>query len=224
MTSTDDEPIRLEGSSRKKRRMPPFVKKLPLAKPSPISGSFVLALAHRRSADHFAPVAFDDLGTWLYYCASIQSVHVADPNRQRRFVGSFGALHPAYILLGSPDGRWCAYIPEEHALGELLVDADAVAQLRTRSMRLFSCPEATLVALISDADLVANYYANASGLILRDAGVLLGHAALVAAALGLAFRILGSRGAPSLERVVCDLPFRPIASGLAWIGGRGKPA
>lgn len=42
-----------------------------------------------------------------------------------------------------------------------------------------------------DEDLVANYYENADGLILRDAGALLGHAALVT--LGLAFRILGIR-------------------------------
>ena len=32
-------------------------------------------------------------------------------------------------------------------------------------MQLFSAPEATLVALISDRDLVANYYENASAII-----------------------------------------------------------
>jgi hypothetical protein len=85
-------------------------------------------------------------------------------------------------------------------------------------MQLFGSCEATLVALISDRDLVGSYYANASALILRDASVLLGHAALVAAALGLAFRILGSTGTSSLENVVSNLPFRPMASGLALIG------
>jgi hypothetical protein len=222
MTSTDEGPIRLDGSVWKKRCPLPLVHKIPLAKPSPIPTSFLLALAHRRSAEKFSPIPLNDLATWLYYCASIQSVHVGDPNRQRRFVGSFGALHPAHILLGSPDGRWCAYVPEDHALGDVLVDADAASQLRTESMQLFSSTEATLIALISDGDLVANYYENASGLILRDAGVLLGHAALVAAALGLAFRILGSSGTPSLEHVVRNLPFRPVASGLAWIGGIGQ--
>ena len=49
---------------------------------------------------------------------------------------------------------------------------------------------------------------------MRDAGVLLGHSALVAAALGLGFRILGSSGSPSSESIVCNLSFRPMATGL----------
>ena len=57
---------------------------------------------------------------------------------------------------------------------------------------------------------------------LRDGGVLFGHAALVAAALGLGFRILGSTGTPLLERLVRGLPFRPVATGLAWVGGGGR--
>jgi hypothetical protein len=60
---------------------------------------------------------------------------------------------------------------------------------------------------------------NPLSLLLRDAGVLLGHAALVAASLGLGFRILGSTGTPFVECLVSGLPFRPVATGLAWVGG-----
>jgi hypothetical protein len=218
MTITDEEPIRLDGSGRSKRIALPVTRKTSLPPPTPIRTSFLFALAERRSADNFMPIPMSDLATWLYYCASVQSINSDDPNRQRRFVGSMGALHPAHIILGSPNGQWSAYLSEEHALGDLIVDAQAASHLRTRAMQLFASREATLVALISDKDLIGSYYANASTLILRDASVLLGHAALVAAALGLAFRILGSTGTSSLESIVPNLLFRPMASGLAWIG------
>jgi hypothetical protein len=220
MTNTEPEPIRLDQSSPAKRRPLPITRKIPLPNPSPIPTSFRLALAERRSTEQFVRIPLNDLATWLYYCASVQSVHSDDPNRQQRFVASFGGLHPAHVVLGDPNGKWSTYLSEEHALGELVVDPDAASQVWNKAMQLFSAPEATLVTLISDRDLVANYYENASGLMLRDAGVLLGHSALVAAGLGLGFRILGSSGSSSLESIVYNLPFRPMATGLAWVGGK----
>jgi len=83
-----------------------------------------------------------------------------------------------------------------------------------------AAPEATVVALLTNGDLVENYYENASSLILRDSGVLFGHGALVAASLGVSFRILGGTGGLLLEELIPDLPFRPVATGLALIGGR----
>ena len=158
-----------------------------------------------------------DLATWFYYCSSVQSVHSDDPNRQQRFVPSFGALHPAHILLGDPNGKWFTDLSDEHALGEVAVQTEDGLQTRNRALQFFGAPEATLVALLSDLDLAANYYKNGSCLILRDAGVLFGHGALVAAALGIGFRILGLAGNGQIVR---ELPFRTVASGLAWIGGK----
>jgi hypothetical protein len=222
MASIDDEPSRLDVPGGKTRSPIPAVAVAPLPKPASIRASFLLALAERRSAERFTPVPLSDLATWLYYCASVQSVHADDPNRQRRFVASFGALHPAHIVLGSPSGNWSAYLPERHALGELAIHEEASRRLRAKAMELFEAPEATLVALVSDVDLVSSYYEGAFGLMLRDAGVLLGHAALVAAGLGLGFRILGSRGSSALEDLIRDPPFTPLAAGLAWIGGRAQ--
>src|SRR5579871_2348597 len=220
MANTEGEPRRLAKPELTKRRCLPFTRKIALPEPSPIPMSFILALAERRSAERFASIDLSDLATWLYYCSTVQSVHSDDRNRQQRFVASFGALHPAHILLGNPDGKWFTYVSGEHALGELAVDANVAFQLRNLAAQLFAAPEATLVSLISDTELAESYYENASGLILRDAGVLLGHGALVAAAIGIGFRILGSTGGPLLEKMVCDLPFRAMATGLAWIGGR----
>ena len=104
-------------------------------------------------------------------------------------------------------------------MGDLHVDPPTAAALRAKAQQCFQTEDATLVALIGDFDLAAHYYLNPLSLMLRDSGVLFGHAALVAAALGLGFRILGSTGSPLVERLVMDLPFRPVATGLAWIGG-----
>jgi hypothetical protein len=93
------------------------------------------------------------------------------------------------------------------------------ADLSARARDCFRTEEGTLIVLLADADLVDHYYLNARSLMLREAGVLLGHGSLVAAALGLGFRILGASGTPLVERLVPDLLFRPAATGLAWIGG-----
>jgi hypothetical protein len=91
--------------------------------------------------------------------------------------------------------------------------------LRAKARQYFPAENATLIVLIADVDLANHYYLNPRSLILREAGVLLGHAALVAAALGLGFRILGGTGTPLVEKLIPELAFTPAATGLAWIGG-----
>lgn len=217
MANIEEEPIRLVNPGSAKRHRLPIAGRIALPAPCPIATSFVLSLARRRSAEEFVGIDLADLATWLYYCSSVQSVHSEDPNRQQKFVPSFGGLHPAHILLGDPSGKWFTYISDEHSLGEVVVQTGDGLQIRNRALQLFRAPEATLVALLSDFDLAANYYENVSSLVLRDAGVLFGHGALVAAAMGISFRILGLAGNGQL---VGELPFRSVASGLAWIGGR----
>jgi hypothetical protein len=77
---------------------------------------------------------------------------------------------------------------------------------------------------VSDCDLAANYYENYLPLLFRDAGVLLGHAALVASAHGLPFRILGRTGTVTAESLVREVSFRPLATGLAVLGSKTAPA
>jgi hypothetical protein len=220
MASTDGNPTRISVSGPYKRRPVPVMGKVALPPPSITSISFLHAVVQRRSGDCFAPLDDHDLATWLHYSGSIQRLNSEDSNRQQRFVGSFGALHPNHILLGEPNGQWRTYLSEEHSLGALEVRPEVAAALRARAMEYFHFPEATVVALMTDGDLVANYYENASSLVLRDAGVLFGHGALVAAALGISFRILGGTGTPFLEQLIPRLAFRPVASGLALIGAR----
>jgi hypothetical protein len=221
MANIESQPVRLDAPGPYTRVQLPLLRELPLPTPPDLHVGFIDALRRRRSAEVFAPIATDDLAAWLHYTNSVQAVNSEDPNRQRRYVASFGALHPSHILLGSPKGDWCVYVPERHAVGDVRVDAGVAEALRARAQQCFQTHDATLVALLGNFDLGAHYYLNPLSLMLRDAGNLLGHAALVAAGLHLAFRILGITGTPILERLLPDLPFTPFATGLAWLGATG---
>src|SRR4051794_21704144 len=122
MGSIEDEPIRVEDPGPYTRSPLPVLQETPLPPPSELRCSFITALAQRRSAEVFTPISTHELATWLHYTALVQAVNAEDSNRQRRYVASFGALHPAHILLGSPNGSWNAYLPGRRALGNLQVD------------------------------------------------------------------------------------------------------
>src|SRR3982074_141598 len=124
MANIDNQPVRLTPVAPPRRRAVPVMDKIHLEQPENLSRSFADVLVARRSAEKFGEITLNDLSTWLYYLASIQAVQVSDRNRQRRFVGSFGALHPAHILLGMPDHNWFGYLPGEHSVGRLRVNVE----------------------------------------------------------------------------------------------------
>jgi hypothetical protein len=132
-----------------------------------------------------------------------------------------GALHPAHVLLYRPGNGWFVYLPECHALGLLNVNVDAATKVRNIVSEHYPSESATLICLLSDCELAANYYQHYISLLLKDAGVLLGHASLVAAAHNLAFRILGRNGLHAVDALVPDLPFKSLPSGLALLGEGG---
>jgi hypothetical protein len=149
MASIEDDPIRLEAPGPYTRRQLPLQHETHLPSPVELRGSVIAALAQRRSAEVFTPISTDALATWLHYTTSVQAVNAEDPNRQRRYVASFGALHPAHIVLGSPNGSWNAYVPERHVLGNLQVDQVTAAALRAKAQQCFGTEDATLVVLIA---------------------------------------------------------------------------
>jgi hypothetical protein len=218
MEIIDSNPIRLSQPQNYRRAGLSTKGKIHLPPPKGISGTFLSALLARRSAEQFAKIPIQSLSTWLHFCCSIQSINSTDPNRQKRYVASFGGLHAAQILLGRPDHSWSVYIPEEHALGELHVDRTTAQSLRDSAQKHCVAPDATLVLLLSEDDLVSAYYTNAQELASRDAGVFLGHGSLVAASLGLSFRILGGSGSPWAEEMLLDEPVNVRAVGMAWLG------
>jgi hypothetical protein len=220
MESFEDNPAKLRVPGSYIRSELPVTKIINLPAPKWPTVDIGQVLKLRRSDEVFHPITLQDLANWLFFCFGTQTISFDDPNRQRRFVASFGALHPHHVLLGFPDGLWIKYISERHCAGVLNVESQASEQLRSKARLHYDCPDATLVALVADYDLACNYYGHPGGLLLRDAGVLLGHAQLVAAGFGIAFRILGASGAPESVNLVGSLPFKPVATGLAWIGHR----
>lgn len=202
------------------RRQPlPVLSRIPLIPPKSLDRSLQDALSQRRSAEIFGPLTTEHLSDWLYHVAHIQALHETDQNRQQRAVPSFGALHPSHVLLQLTDGTWFTYLAGEHSLGGLEVDPVASRALTRRVETMFPRSDAVLIALLADLSLGENYYDNPTELMLRDAGVLFGHASLVAAGLGLAFRILGDCGSPHVEQLL-SVPFKPMGVGLALIGAR----
>jgi hypothetical protein len=124
MESIEADVIRLEkpGLYRRKELPTQRISNLPRASGSCLSFSEVLR--RRRSADSFLPLTDAGLSNFLYDVASLQQLDVSDGNRQKRFVPSMGALHPAHLLIHRPEKGWFAYLPEIHALGLLAVDPD----------------------------------------------------------------------------------------------------
>ena len=190
-----------------------------LPEPAALNVSQHEVLYRRRSADRFGSICMEDLSTWLKYTCGLQARRVGDFNRQRRFVGSFGALHPSHVLLGSPDSSWVTYIPERHSLGRIQVDQEVAQRLRCRAEQCHPGDDGTLITLLADLDLAESYYVRPAPLLLRDGGVIFGHGSLVAAAIGIPFRILGIVGTGIVESLLPNLPFRCFGTGLAWIGG-----
>jgi hypothetical protein len=222
MKTTDGDPIRLDEP--RPYRRPLFPRKTEIALPPPraINVSMLRALLRRRSGEDFEPISDQALSNWLHFCFSIQSVNAEDSNRQRGYVGSFGALHATHILLGKPNHLWSVYLPETHSLGSLSVNLSAAKSLRELAVSHYISATGTLVVLLANIDLVSAYYEQFRELLQKDAGVQLGHASLVASGLDLSFRILGSNGSPWAQHLVPDVPFSTSAVGLAWIGGQSN--
>jgi len=130
MASIREDSVRLDETRPYKRSALPVLREVLLPSPLLVSCSFELALGRRRSAELFGPITAPQMGTWLKFTAGLQATNVDDPNRQRRFVGSFGALHPAHILIGTPTNVWSVYLPGYHALGVLEVDHHAAGLVR----------------------------------------------------------------------------------------------
>jgi hypothetical protein len=218
MENIEIEASKLEKPDSYKRKAVPYQQALALPAPRPSRLSFWEALKRRRSADSFLPLSNQELSNFLYDVASRQQLNSFDHNRERRYVPSMGALHPAHLVLFRPQEGWFVYLADRHSLGVLGVNEDVATLVRNMVREHFQTETATLLYLLSDCELAANYYLHYVSLLFKDAGVLLGHASLVAAAHDLAFRILGRNGSDVGGTLIPGLPFRSLPCGLALLG------
>lgn len=182
--------------------------------------TFAAALDSRVSGETFNQPTNVELSNFLGHVCGIRSIDRDDRNRQKRRVASMGALHPAHLLVYLRTMGWCVYEPAGHSLGLLAVREESSKQLLQLVDEHMPGHDAAVICLLSDYDLATNYYENCMPLLFRDAGVLMGHAALVAAAYGLSFRILGRTGTATTESLVIGVRFTPLATGLALLGSK----
>lgn len=218
MESIERDVIRLENPGDYRRKSLPNRGVATLPEPRHCQINFSEVLRRRRSADFFPPITHARLSSFLYDVAYLQESDRQDPNRQKRYVPSMGSLHPAHLLIYRPDEGWFAYLPEVHALGTLDVNTRSALAVANLVREHHPTKTATVLCLLSDCDLAGNYYEHYIPLLIKDAGVLLGHASVVAAAHDLAFRILGRTGTWAVETLIPGLPFKPLATGLALLG------
>ncbi len=159
--------------------------------------SFVKAISSRRSKRTFAELADLELGNILWLTcrvqASVESGHGF--MLTQRPTPSSGAIHPIHILINSPESKtWWRYDAFEHALVEVKGAESALADLRSVASELLPIELATLFFFVAEPGKTASKYKNASSLVWRDAGALLGTLALAAAALELAYCPIGLTG------------------------------
>lgn len=219
-----EDAIRRSQPGKYERPSLPILSSTPLPAPHPANCAFATALERRVSGDSFGSPTNEELSDFLNDVWGIRFVDRDDRNRQKRCVASMGALHPAHFLLYRRGDGWQVYVPEEHSLGQLSVNEANSKRLLELVDEHLPGHEAAVICLLSDCDLAANYYENYAPLLFRDAGVLLGHAALVASAHGLPFRILGRTGTVVAESLVRRVSFRLLATGLALLGSKAAPA
>lgn len=152
----------------------------------------------RRTRRQFGPISQADLSSFFWLSCRTQKNAESDsglPLAQRP-VPSAGALHPIHVLINQPsDSNWWRYDPDDHSLNAV-ERSDVLSELRFEADGLVEIGSGILLLLVAEPGKSFTKYEDATGLIWRDAGVLLGQFALVSEALGLNFCALGITGAP----------------------------
>lgn len=133
---------------------------------------------------------------------------------------SAGAIHPIHLILGDKNNDWLRYDPDHHGLASLRTNGGVLAEL-WQAIEPVVDPEAgTALLFVAEPGKIYAKYESGNSLIWRDAGVLMGHMALVAEALQLNFCPLGITGEPWICRL--DVQRQLVGVGVALLGSRGS--
>lgn len=177
--------------------------KLPI--PVSMSGkTFGEVLEQRRTIRKFASADTSDLAHFFWNTARIQGTLGSSLGFVQTFrpVASAGAVHPIHILVKRPESlQWCRYDPSMHAMIALPTFANALSDVDEKIGSVVDASNATILIYVAEPGMTAAKYQNETSLIWRDAGALLGHSALVAADMGLAYCPLGLSGHVWAERL-----------------------
>lgn len=179
------------------------------------------ALAARRSERVFAPIPDALLGAVLWHSArTLQTA--SSPYGfpiERRPTPSAGAIHPIHLILELPDDKgWARYNPQEHSLDMLLIADDALRPLVDHCEAVVPRSGGQLMLFVAEPGKTAAKYEHPESLVWRDAGVLQGSVALVAASLGSNFCLLGVTGNPWVAALADEGKLKGV--GVAILGVR----
>lgn len=178
-------------------------------RPLPVSGNEVLtpmaaALEARHSERTFASVPEALIGALLWHAArtkesvpSSLGFHI-----EHRPTPSAGAIHPVHLFIQLADeGSWARYNPQVHSLDLVVKSGKLLRPLVDHSEQVVPRGGGHLILFVAETGKTAAKYENAESLIWRDAGILQGSLALVAAALGLNYCLLGITGNPWVAKL-----------------------
>ena len=161
--------------------------------------SMATTLDTRHSHRTFAPVPEALLGALLWHTARTKEAARSPLGFQieHRPTPSAGAIHPIHLVIQLTDEEsWARYNPQNHSLDLLAKDDSLFQPLVDCSEQVVPRGGGHLILFVAEPGKTAAKYENPESLIWRDAGVLQGSLALVAAALGLNYCLLGITGNP----------------------------
>jgi SagB-type dehydrogenase family enzyme len=182
-------------------------------------------LNSRRSTRSFGLIDINHLAALLWLCCRTQE------NQHARFgfplslrpCPSAGSIHPIHILVSSPDkAGLLRYDTFHHSFIEVPDSMPASASARLAASSLVDLQSSVVLMFVAEPGKTFAKYNDASSLIWRDAGVLLGYLSIVAQALRLSFCPLGISGEPWASQL--DEQGRLVGVGMALVGARpGSP-
>jgi hypothetical protein len=138
----------------------------------------------------------------------------------QRPLPSPGAIHPTHLLLNDQSDFWVRYDPDQHGLSSLGEINNRLAGLWEAISEVVDPQQGTALLFIAEPGKIDAKYKFGNSLIWRDAGVIIGHMALVAEALDLNFCPLGITGEPWASSLTGRCPF--VGVGVALLGSRSN--
>lgn len=192
--------------------------RMPQKAASPVGTSFAEIISRRRTRYELGVPPGQAVEDLLRLTCQVQ-MQLDSPlgfPLSRRPVPSAGGIHPIHVVLHAPGSNQVhRYDPIQHGLRRIESTFDT-HELRCAMHDVVPALQAVLLLLVAEPGMTAAKYADASSLIWRDAGVLLGGLIFAAEALGLNFVPLGVTGDPWAGKLVS----RPglCGVGAAFIG------
>ncbi len=181
---------------------------------------FASVVESRRTRYSFAPLPDKQLAALMHLTCRVRATFAGPLSfpQSYRPVPSAGAIHPVHVILHRPgDASLYRYDPNEHGLRQLDTWLDVMA-LRAAMHEVIDAPNATLLLFVAEPGMTESKYENATSLVWRDAGVLLGMFAMAAEALSLNFSPMGVTGEPWVSKLLPSAPL--VGVGAAVVGAR----